>query len=127
MKRPNSAGVLPPGMAPCESSRSFSAGAPSALADSCWTRLTISAGVPAGASRPNHELASKPLTGPASAIVGTSGKAALRSPLVTASAISLPALTCGSADGRLSNIRSIVPPIRSSSAGPEPRYGKWTM
>ena len=58
MKRANSAGGMPPGIAPCDSSRSFSAGVASALAVSCWMRLTISAGVPAGASRPNHELAS---------------------------------------------------------------------
>ena len=60
-------------------------------------------------------------------MVGSSGKACERWLLVTASALSLPALICGSADGRLSNIRSVVPPIRSISAGPEPRYGKWTM
>src|SRR5205085_1651978 len=42
----------------CASRRSFSAGETSAFADSCCTRLTMSAGVPAGASRPNHELAS---------------------------------------------------------------------
>ena len=90
-------------------------------------RATISGGVPAGASRPNHELASNPFTGPAAAIVGTSGSAALRSLLVTASAMSLPDLIWGSAEGRLSNITSIVPPIRSSSAGLDPRYGKWTM
>ena len=37
---------------------------------------------------------------------------------------SVPALICGSALGRLSNIKSVLPPIRSSSAGLEPRYGK---
>ncbi|TMH10929.1 MAG: phospholipid carrier-dependent glycosyltransferase [Betaproteobacteria bacterium] len=40
--------------------------------------MTMSLGVPAGASRPNQELASKPGNGPASAIVGRSGTAALR-------------------------------------------------
>ena len=43
-----------------------------------FTPIVLVAGVPAGASRPNHELASNPLTGPASAIVGRSGNAALR-------------------------------------------------
>ena len=54
----NSAGVMPLGIAPCACSRSFSAGVAIALAVSCCSRATTSAGVPAGASRPNHELAS---------------------------------------------------------------------
>ncbi len=127
MWRANSAGVLPLGMAPCDSSFSLIAGVFSALAVSCWMRLTMSGGVPAGASRPNHEVASKPLRPPASSMVGTSGIAAERCRLVTASALSLPALICGIDEGRLSNITSMVPPTMSSSAGPEPRYGKWTM
>src|SRR5688572_559324 len=89
----------------------------------------MSAGAPAGASKPNHDDASKPLSGapPASAMVGRSGTAAERTALVTASAFSLPALMCGSALGRLSNIRSQFPPIRSINAGPEPRYGRCSM
>ena len=49
------------------------------------------------------------------------GMAGLRWALVTASTSSLPALICGSAEGRLSNIRSMLPDTRSSRAGPEPR------
>jgi len=50
-----------------------------------------------------------------------------RTALVTANAFSLPALMCGNELGRLSNIRSTLPPSKSISAGPEPRYGRWTM
>ena len=42
-----------------------------------------------------------------------------RAALVTASASSLPDLMCGMAEGRLSNITSMLPEIRSISAGPE--------
>ena len=59
--------------------------------------------------------------------MGRSGSACERTALVTPSAFSLPLLMCGIADGRLSNITSMLPPIRSISAGPEPRYGMWTM
>src|SRR6218665_245713 len=54
----NSAGLLPPGMAPWASRRSLSAGVASDRATSCWMRWMISGAVPTGASRPNHELAS---------------------------------------------------------------------
>ena len=54
----NSAGVLPLGIAPWAARRSFSPGLTSAFAVSCCTRLTMSIGVPAGASRPNQLLAS---------------------------------------------------------------------
>ena len=64
----------------------------SALLVSCWMRLTMSTGVPAGAIKPNHELASKPFNPAASSILGSSGVAAERCALVTAKALSLPAL-----------------------------------
>ena len=118
-RRPGSR--LAPAAAPC------SAGLPSAFA-----RLLLHAvddvGRRAGRARAGRTTSSpRSPARPASAIVGSSGTAALRCALVTAKAFSLPALICGSAEGRLSNIRSIVPPIRSSSAGPEPRYGKCSM
>ena len=129
MKRAKSGGVMPPGIAPCDTRRSFTAGLASAFATSCCTRAITSVGAPAGASKPNHDEASNPFSGapPASAIVGNSGAAAERTALVTASAFNLPALMCGSELGRLSNIRSQLPPIRSISAGPEPRYGRCNM
>src|SRR4029079_7266367 len=79
-------------------------------------------GVPAGARTPNHDDASNPGS-PDSASVGTSGSAAERSALVTASARNLPALMNESDDGRLSNINCTCPPIRSVSAGLLPLYG----
>jgi hypothetical protein len=127
MWRANSAGVLPLGMAPLASSFSFTAGLARALAVSCWMRLTISGGVPAGASRPNHELASKPLRLPACYTVGTPGSASLGCAMVTARAFSLPALISCIDEGRLSNITSMSPPTRLSSAGPEPPNGKCVM
>ena len=122
MKALNCCGVLPPGTAPCASSFSFRAGVPSERAASCWMRLTISGGVPAGASRPNQELASKPLSAgpPAYSTVGTSGSAAERCALVTARALSLPDLISCIDEGRLSNITSMSPPASDISAGPEP-------
>src|ERR1700686_1939147 len=59
---------------------------------------TISGGVPAGASRPNQTLVSKPGR-PASAMVGTSGVIAARLDCATASATSSPDCTCRSAPG----------------------------
>ncbi len=41
-----------------EDTAAFIAAVPSDFAASCWMRLTMSAGVPAGAINPNHELAS---------------------------------------------------------------------
>jgi hypothetical protein len=58
---------------------------------------------------------------PASAKVGTSGSAASRCSPVTASARTLPALTCCSTDGRSSMPSGTWPPITSSATGPEPR------
>ena len=54
-------------------------------------------------------------------MVGTSGSTLERTALVTAKALSRPLLMCGKAEGRLSNITSMLPPMRSMSAGPEPR------
>jgi hypothetical protein len=98
-------------------SAEFSALFPSALIFS-----TMSRGVPVGARIPNHDDASKPGT-PASAIVGTSGNAGARFVEVTAIARSLPALMCGIAEGRLSNMICTWPPSRSVIAGAEPLYG----
>jgi hypothetical protein len=54
-------------------------------------------------------------------MVGTSGSAALRLPLVTASARTAPDRMCASEDGTLSISMSSLPPITSISAGEEPR------
>ena len=50
-----------------------------------------------------------------------SATAAERVALVTANAFSVPALMCGMAEGRLSNITSMAPASMSVMAGPEPR------
>src|SRR5436190_23717553 len=86
----------------------------------------MAGGVPVGASTPNHDEASKPGI-PDSATVGTLGSAAARVNEVTASARSLPALMCGSAEGRLSNINCTCPPIRSCNACELPLYGICVM
>ena len=53
-------------------------------------------------------------------IVGKSGAEGERVLVVTASAFSLPACTCGQDAGMLSNMNCTWPPIRSCSAGGEP-------
>src|SRR5713101_900025 len=122
---PKSAGVPPIGMPPRSASRTFILGSASASLTDLLILSTILAGVPFGAPMPNHALASYPLT--VSATTGTSGSASLRISVVTASARSLPDLMNSIEDGILSNIASTVPPIRSVSAGPEPRYGTWVI
>ena len=47
--------------------------------------------------------------------------------VVTASALILPALTCGTAVGGEENISCVWPAIRSIIAGAPPLYGTWTM
>ena len=72
----------------------------------------MSSEVPAGAIRPFHAATSKSGK-PASATVGTSGKAEERIALVTASALILPALTCGRALATAGEASGIWLPIRS--------------
>ena len=57
MKRSNSAGLLPTGMVPIASSRAFTSGICTMAAISSAMRLTMGAGVPAGASMPAQVLA----------------------------------------------------------------------
>ena len=68
------------------------------------------------------ERTSTPST-PASFTVGTSGIRAERLGPATASARSLPDLTCGNAVKRLGNMNCVCPPIVSLTAGAEPLYG----
>jgi hypothetical protein len=53
-------------------------------------------------------------------MVGTSGRSFERVELVTASAFSLPALTCGSTAERVGKLMSTWPESVSTSAGPPP-------
>jgi hypothetical protein len=75
--------------------------------------------VRAGAMTPYHCVTAKPFT-PDSAIVGTSGAALARSALVTASAFSRPARTCGCAETMLQKPTWTRPAIRSGPEGPIP-------
>ena len=86
---------------------------------SALSLATISLGVPAGATKPAHEYASKPGT-PASEMVGTPGSSSEGCALATARARNLPALMCGMTDGASLNISWICPPSRSLTAGALP-------
>src|SRR5438128_398173 len=78
---------------------------------------------PAGPSRPNHELASKPLRLAACSTVGTPGSDGDGWALVTASALIRPDLINCIDDGRLSNMTSMSPDTRLRRAGPDPVNG----
>ena len=80
----------------------------------------IAFGVAAGATTPMINSASR-LLKPLSVMVGTSGTIGERFALVTASARSLPALTCWTAVAMLSNATSKVPPSSSGIIWPLPR------
>ncbi|MNY56923.1 hypothetical protein D3C86_1930540 [compost metagenome] len=84
---------------------------------------TTGAGVPRGAYRPDHAVTSKPGR-PASAIVGRSGAAGLRSAEVTAMPCSRPpAFSAPIELGRLSIRMSTWPPITAGMAADEPLNG----
>ena len=122
MWRAKSSGEPPARFAPIEASFSLPSGDASHAATSALIFAMIAGGVPAGASRPNHDDASNPGR-PDSATVGTSGYAGARVAEVTANARSFPDLICGSDGGRLSNINCTCPAIRSCNAGALPLYG----
>src|SRR6478752_5300356 len=104
-KLASSAGVEPFGVAPSSSNRDLTGGwASAALVSALIFAMTLG-GVLAGTKKPNHDDTSKPGT-PASAIVGRSGTTEMRSLVVTASARTLPAFTCGRIDGMLSKVTS---------------------
>ena len=81
-----------------------------AMKASPWraSRLLASARPP-GPTTPNHAAAAKPGSA-ASDIVGRSGTDGERSAPVTANPFSFPAFTCGIAEERLANMKSIWPP-----------------
>ena len=82
--------------------------------------------MPAGVYSIVHVNTSNP-GHPSSAIVGTSGSDGSRVAVVTASARSLPAFTCGEALTTLSIMIGTWPAITSISAGPLPLYGTCSM
>ena len=82
-------------------------------------------GVAAGASTPYQVVTSKSAS-PASATVGTSGRALERCGATSASARSLPALMCGAAAGMPMNTRCTLPLSTSCIARFTPLYGMCT-
>src|SRR5262249_37999518 len=103
MKVAMRAGVPPTGSADRTARRCATSGeriAPSIAAESL---SATAAGVPGGATIPTQVAETKP--GSASDIAGTPGSEATRCSLHTATALSLPAFTCGSVTPRLSNMR----------------------
>src|SRR5262249_31807410 len=85
----------------------------------------IGRGVPAGAIRPNQMLVSESGT-PASAMVGRAGAVLGRLLAAEASALSLPALTCGITAEAGENITETRPASRSVTACGLPWYGTCT-
>lgn len=92
-------------------------GEPTMPATAAFRRATMSAGVPAGASRPYHCRTSKPGR-PDSITVGTSGSRAWRSREPMATGRSRPALTpCGRMGGSTMNSRSASPESTAVTGG----------
>src|SRR5215470_7257575 len=105
MSLPNSAGESASPTSPRSASRALILGSASAALISLLSLSMISSGVSRGAPTPYHVLASNP--GTKSPTGGTSGNASERIAVVTASARSLPALTCSIEDGIGSNVTCI--------------------
>ena len=97
-------GVLGTGSAMRLANLVFVSGAFKACTKAWFKRWITVAGVPAGATKPHHVSTAKSFR--LSAIAGTSGNAALRVGVVTASAKSLPVLMLGAAVARLSKLKS---------------------
>ena len=121
-----SSGVLVAASAPCRATPSRTSGVPRTATVSACIRRTTGSGVPAGASSPSQYSTVKPGR-PASATVGSAGISGVRRALVTASARSRPASTCGSTGGRPIEPRAMRPASRSVSCGPPPLYGTCGM
>src|SRR5262245_10394885 len=98
----NSSGGTAEGSSPIAAMFSLRSSDATARAISRYKRSMISCGVPAGAQTHCGASCTWPGT-PASSIVGTSGRIAIRFVLVTASARSRPSLICADADGSVPN------------------------
>ena len=95
MKAENCSGVLITGSAIIMPKRDLVSGVANAAAKAWCNRATMAGGVAAGATRPHQVSISKPLM--VSDMAGISGKAALLWAVVTAKALSLPALILAAA------------------------------
>src|SRR6266571_4149501 len=124
--RSNSSGVLPTGSAPCSRRRLRVSGELAALITAAARVLTVSRGVAAGASRPNHSGTSTPST-PASFIVGSSGISSVRLAPATASARRRPDFTCGPTATGLMKDSWTSPASSAAIEGALPLYGTCTM
>ncbi len=107
------------GSAPSSVRRCFISSVARMVFSSRFSRSMTLRGVPAGASRVDRCVASKPGR-PLSAIVGISGSRLDRVRLLMPSARSPPAATFACTAGIGANIIAIWPPRRSVSAGPVP-------
>jgi hypothetical protein len=84
--------------------------------------INMAAGVPVGATIPNHAPSLRPpRSTPLSQNVGTSENSATRCRPVTARARSFPDCTCGAEALRPRNMIGTWPATRSAIAGPAPR------
>src|SRR5437016_11560753 len=118
-KLPNSSGEECLATRPMSSKRLRTSAAASAAPSSAFSLRTISRGVRAGANTPPQLAKSYPGM-PASIAVGTFGKDALRSGVVTASARSVPALMCPPEAARGSIMKLMRFEIRSGCAAELP-------
>ena len=109
----------------CSFSFSRTSGSARIWTSSSCRRLTIASGVFAGTTKPIQASAWMSLR-PLSASVGSSGNAPERLPVATASALTLPALTCGITAAAGSTATSALPERSAVTAGPDPAYGTWT-
>src|SRR5260221_5470355 len=114
-RSPMRSGGPPMGIMPCLARSSRMPGSLSTWLMSAFRRETRPAGVPAGANAP-YQVSTSRSGSPCSLSVGTSGKACERSALMTPSARSLPAWTCGCAVCIAEIIASTWPPMTSASA-----------
>src|SRR5690606_9191318 len=118
MKAPNCSGVVGTGSAKRAAKRACVSGALSAATKAWFSLSRVAVGVPAGATRPHQVSIEKPLS--VSATGGASGRKGLRCSVVTANALSLPALMLGAAVARLSKLKSTCPDSSASCAGLPP-------
>ena len=108
------------GEMPCRAMAACQSGAAVVRWIASASRASTGAGVPAGATTAHHATISVPAT-PASAMVGTSGRAGLRRCPETASARARPAWICPSGDCSASASAGTCPAARSCSASAPPR------
>src|SRR5262249_30822286 len=116
---PSSPGELLTDAPPCSCTNVFMSARATTLAVSALSVPTMSFGVAAG-TKSAYQFMMVTFGYPDSAMVGVSGRWDERTEVLTASARSLPALTCWSSTGRSANAICSWPAIKSIVAGPMP-------